>query len=176
MSTLRYHADAFRNLQIEPEIDPHACDLLKHREAELGVLFPDAVRELFQQSHAIKLLRGVGDEVVPLKLFGLDYKPSCPIMRILDDRAGLGSFFIYLDGKDDPDVRSLGDWNDWREDENGVPIQNHGSFSWFVRMQAERVLEYEESLRRHYKETHGRWDARPLSRRLWHAIRWWLPW
>jgi hypothetical protein len=119
---------------------------------------------------------GVEDVVVPLESFGLDYSAARPIVRIFDDRDGLYSAFVYLDGKPDPEVRLACDGNDWQEDERGVPVEIVGSFSSVVRKQTERVLKYEESAIQFAEQLEKQWKNRSFFTRLWHSIKGFARW
>lgn len=166
MPELEFHAEAFANLGIEPEIDDAAFELLRRRETELGFQFPASVRELFQYREAERLLTGGEDLVVPLETLGSDYSPEHPVMCIVNDYSGNWSAFIHIDGSDDPEVRFFGDENEWEEDERGMPAEIIGPFSAFVREQTEVALKYEAWLQRVEKERQERWRNRSLWTRL----------
>lgn len=172
---LKYHARAFANLGIEPEVDPNALEQIRQIETKIGRPLPESVIELIKHKDADKLLQAVEDKVPSIESFGDDYSTSFPMMEIFHDREGAFVAYIVLDEKDDPDVRCYGDEDSedfYKQEESGEwkkiePSRLHtdvqdgrvyaevGSFSKIVLSQTRQLLDHlerEEQRRREHEE------------------------
>lgn len=110
-SPLRYHAATFSVTGRTPRVSGEATRRIERREEESGVRFPASVREWYSLEGAERLLASNCDESVPvpLDLLGDPGGAAPGWLHVMDDRDGVASWFVRLDGSDDPPVDVLDD-------------------------------------------------------------------
>jgi len=103
---LKYHAAAFRVLGRTPRVSEEALQLIERREAETGLRFPASVREWYSLEGAAELLADNCEESdpVPLDQLGSQEEAELGWLRVMSDRDGVASWYVRLDGSDDPPV------------------------------------------------------------------------
>lgn len=105
-SPLRYHAHVFRLMGRTPRVSEAAVRLIERREEETGLRFPPSVREWYSLEGAVELLADncEASDPVPLDQLGSPEEARLGWFRIMDDRDGVASWYVRLDGSDDPPV------------------------------------------------------------------------
>jgi hypothetical protein len=103
---LKYHAAAFRVLGRTPRVSEEALRLIERREAETGLRFPASVREWYSLEGAVELLADNCEESdpVPLGQLGSPEEARLGWLHVMSDRDGVASWYVRLDGSDDPPV------------------------------------------------------------------------
>jgi hypothetical protein len=114
--TIKYHRDTVALLPETPIFSAKAAERLAQRERELGIVFPESVREWYSLELAVDLLRqhGNSDEPVALNTLG---KPSPNwygggfrdfaqpgLVVFMCENQGVCNWAFRLDGKPDPEV------------------------------------------------------------------------
>lgn len=105
-SPLRFHAHVFRLMGRAPRVSEAAARLIERREAETGLRFPASVREWYSLEGAVELLADNCEESdpVPLGQLGSPEEARLGWLHVMSDRDGVASWYVRLDGSDDPPV------------------------------------------------------------------------
>lgn len=106
---IRYHKSALKLLQLTP-ISSAAAAALAAREQALGVTFPASVREWYSIEGAVEILAEHSNEdfPVPLDELGDAGEAAHGLLKIMDENQGVVTWYVALDGSDDPPVDVLG--------------------------------------------------------------------
>jgi hypothetical protein len=101
-----YHSSVFRVLGRTPRVSEEALRLIERREEENGLRFPASVREWYSLEGAMELLADNCEESdpVPLDQLGSPEEAELGWLRVMSDRDGVASWYVRLDGSDDPPV------------------------------------------------------------------------
>jgi hypothetical protein len=112
----RFHSEALRLANVSYEEDPHAADVLRRRQAELGVPFPASFVEWYAMKGAMELLRRYSGTDQPIAAeclgdvkrtsFGIDDRlwPREAVLPFMVENQGNCIWAIELDAGDDPPV------------------------------------------------------------------------
>ena len=116
MANLTYHRDAVALLPEPPEFSAQAAELLAQRERDLGIVFPESVREWYSLERAVDLLRQHSNSDHPLALDKLgepfpNWYGGGPrdfvgqgLVVFMHENQGVCSWAFRLDGNPDPEV------------------------------------------------------------------------
>jgi hypothetical protein len=115
-STLKYHRDALRLALEAPRQSDNALAAIRERETELGITFPDSVREWYSLDDAVARLERYSnaDRAVPVSELGTpfdDWYDGGPrdfvgegLLLFMQENQGVCNWAIRLDGEADPAV------------------------------------------------------------------------
>jgi hypothetical protein len=116
ITTIKYHRDAVALLSEPPKFSVRAEELLAQRERELGIIFPEAVREWYSLENAVNLLRqhSNDDQPVALNRLGEPYPEwygggrrdfvQQGLIVFMCENQGVCNWAFRLDGNPDPEV------------------------------------------------------------------------
>lgn len=116
MANLKYHRDAVALLPKPPKFSAQAAERLAHRERELGIVFPESVREWYSLERAVDLLCQHSNSDHPLVLYILgepfpNWYGGGPrdfvgqgLVVFMHENQGVCSWALKLDGSPDPEV------------------------------------------------------------------------
>jgi hypothetical protein len=101
-----YHSAVFRVLGRTPRVSQEALRLIERREEETGLRFPASVREWYSLEGAVELLTDNCEESdpVPLEQLGSAEEARLGWLHVMSDREAVASWYVRLDGSDDPPV------------------------------------------------------------------------
>lgn len=113
---LKYHRDAVNLLPEVPRFSVSSAELLRKREEQLGIKFPDSVREWYSLDGAVNLLELYSNNDSPVEIDKLgdlfeDWYGGGPkdflserILLFMHENQGVCNWAISLDGSSDPPV------------------------------------------------------------------------
>jgi hypothetical protein len=116
MAHLKYHRDAVALLPDLPQFSAKAAERLAQRERELGIVFPDSVREWYSLERAVDLLRQHSNSDHPVDLDKLGEPSSIwygggdknfasqGLVVFMCENRGVCNWAFKLDGSPDPEV------------------------------------------------------------------------
>jgi hypothetical protein len=115
-TTPNYHRDATALLPTSPRFSGTAAEVLDRRERELGIQFPDAIREWYLLEGAVDLLRqhSNADKPLPIDRLGEPFSNwyGCGsrdfvaqgLVVFMHENQGVCNWAFKLDGSPDPEV------------------------------------------------------------------------
>jgi len=129
---LRYHTAIFELLGKEPRLSEESLRRIERREQACGVRFPASVREWYSLEGAEGLLREnvANAEPVALDQVGSPEDVRWGWLYVTNERDGVASWLVRLDGSDDPPVDVLDDDSEPPYDLSESPWSS--SFSAYV--------------------------------------------
>jgi len=113
---LKYHRDAAKMLPRMPRISKSSAELVKHREQQLGITFPESVREWYSLAGAVQVLERYSndDDAFPVEELGKPFDDwygggpkdflSENLLLFMHENQGVCNWAIKLDGGPDPAV------------------------------------------------------------------------
>lgn len=147
-TTLAHHRALFAMLDVAPVVSGPFAAILAEREQALGVRFPASVVEFLRLRGAFglfesnsdedSLIGGVynADDRTRLRALGTPRDVGHGHLRVAISREGFLTWYVRLDGSDDPPVDFVHSEEDCEDDEAGEPILTWrpfaASFSAFV--------------------------------------------
>ncbi len=113
MAALIYHHEAVALLRERPEFSAKAAEQLANREGELGIVFPESVREWYSLEDAVGLLRQ-RDDLVAVEQLGKPFPNwysggprnfvAQRLVVFMHENQGVCNWAFRLDGNPDPEV------------------------------------------------------------------------
>jgi hypothetical protein len=115
-ATMQYHHDAMALLSEPPAFSAQAAQRLAKRERELGIVFPESVREWYSLEQAVDLLHrhSNDDNPVPIEKLGEPFPNwygggprdfvAQGLVVFMHENQGVCNWAFRLDGSPDPEV------------------------------------------------------------------------
>ncbi|MFO0956011.1 MAG: hypothetical protein U0800_00945 [Isosphaeraceae bacterium] len=140
-TTVTYHRDLFAMLDITPVVSEPFATILAEREAALGVTLPPSVVEFFRirgifdlyesNSENDSLIGGLYnvDDRTKLRALGTPEDAERGYIRVAISAEGFLTWYVRLDGSDDPPVDYVHSEEECEEDEDGEPIETYHPYT-----------------------------------------------
>ncbi len=139
---LVYHQAAFDVMGKTPKPSKKALGILEGRERALGVILPASLREFYSLAGASDVLTDHSnqDPAVPIEELGEPEDLKRGVLRIQDENQGCATWYVRLDGSDDPPVEVASEF-EYRDPPEGSDDWGFWDVARFVRF-SDRFSEY----------------------------------
>jgi hypothetical protein len=139
---LVYHQAAFDVMGKTPKPSKKALGILEGRERALGFALPASLREFYSLAGASDVLTDHSnqDPAVPIEELGEPEDLKQGVLRIQDENQGCASWYVRLDGSDDPPVEVASEF-EYRDPPEGSDDWGFWDVARFVRF-SDRFSDY----------------------------------